>query len=195
MDSLLNPNIGYIALMASMLLTLMALLSPGTGVLEAGALVLLVFCGWLIYNLPTQLWALVLMLVGFVPLVLSTKRRWHYGYLIASIVCFLVGAAFIFKGESWVHPLLLLIVSALEGGAFWVVARKTLEAYLETPIQDLSRLIGTVGEARTDIYQEGAMFTNGELWSARSSSLIAKGKPVRVLDREGLILIVEEMKK
>jgi len=182
--------------MISIFLTLLTILSPGTGILELAALALLIFCGWLFYQLPTQLWALILMLLGFVPLVLSAKRHWQPVYLAASIAISLIGAAFIFKGESWypgAHPLLIIIVSILEGVTLWIIVRKTLEAQLRTPIQDLSQLIGAVGETRTDVHQEGTVFVNGEWWSARSSSFIPKGRPVRVISRDGLILLVEEI--
>lgn len=198
MDTLITPNVGYLVLMVSILMTLLAILSPGTGILEISALGLLLLCGWLIYQLPTQLWALALVLLGFVPLVLAAKRHWHPLYLAASIFIALLGAAFFFKGESWypgAHPLLIIIVTILEGGALWIIARKTLEAHQTTPVQDLSQLIGAVGETRTDVHQEGTIFVNGEWWSARSDTLIPKGRPVRVISREGLILLVEEISK
>jgi membrane-bound ClpP family serine protease len=49
-------------------------------------------------------------------------------------------------------------------------ARKTLESSSANTVQDLSQLIGAIGETRTNVHHEGTIFVNGELWSARSTS-------------------------
>ena len=56
-DFLLDPNVAYIVLMAGALLALLALATPGTGLLEIGALFL---------HCPGRIWSLypVLQLVG-----------------------------------------------------------------------------------------------------------------------------------
>ncbi len=197
MDILVNPNVGYLVLMVSMLITLLAILSPGTGILEITALTMMMLCGWFVVQLPTQLWALLLMLLGFVPLILAAKFNWQPLYLASSIIISLIGAAFFFKGENWypgAHPVLIIILSILDGSVFWYIARKTLEAHQQIPVQDLSQLIGAIGETRTNVHHEGTIFVNGELWSARSTSLIPNNRPVRVTGRDGLILLVEEIK-
>ena len=58
MDILLNPNVFYLLLVAGVLLAIMALFSPGTGVLELGAFFVLLLAGWGVYKLPIHLWAL-----------------------------------------------------------------------------------------------------------------------------------------
>jgi membrane-bound serine protease (ClpP class) len=67
-----------------------------------------------------------------------------------------------------------------------------VEATSARPTHDLSGLIGQVGEARTRVNEEGSVFVDGELWSARSEQPIPAGSPIRVLRREGFILIVEK---
>jgi membrane-bound serine protease (ClpP class) len=67
-----------------------------------------------------------------------------------------------------------------------------MEATTARPTHDLSGLIGQVGEARTRINDEGSVFVAGELWSARSDEPIPAGSSIRVLRREGFILVVEK---
>ena len=55
----------------------------------------------------------------------------------------------------------------------------------------LQALIGAIGEAKTDIHQEGSVYAGGEQWSARSDQPIPTGARVRVLEREGFTLKVE----
>jgi len=55
-------------------------------------------------------------------------------------------------------------------------------------------MVGQVGEAKTRIHSEGSVQVSGELWSARSEKPIPTGSAVRVLAREGFILLVEKVK-
>jgi membrane-bound ClpP family serine protease len=59
------------------------------------------------------------------------------------------------------------------------------------PRHDLAKIIGEIGEARTDIYNEGSVQIESELWSARSTVKISEGSKVRVVKRDGFILEVE----
>jgi membrane-bound serine protease (ClpP class) len=92
-----------------------------------------------------------------------------------------------------VHPLLAAVVSLALGGFFWIAARKVLEAELVRPRHDLSALIGMLGEAKSDILQEGSVYVSGELWTARSDTPIADGAPVQVVGREGFVLVVKPL--
>jgi len=56
-------------------------------------------------------------------------------------------------------------------------------------------MVGLVGVADNDIGTSGRVMVRGEYWSARSSSPIPAGTPVRVLAVENLTLMVEETKK
>ena len=54
-------------------------------------------------------------------------------------------------------------------------------------------MIGSVGEARTDIDLEGKVFVQGELWNAHSSAPVQMGEHVVVRKIEGLELEVEKV--
>ncbi|MFO3797593.1 MAG: NfeD family protein [Anaerolineales bacterium] len=43
------------------------------------------------------------------------------------------------------------------------------------------------------MYHEGTVYVHSELWSARSRKPIQAGRPVRVIGREGFVLLVEEL--
>jgi membrane-bound ClpP family serine protease len=53
--------------------------------------------------------------------------------------------------------------------------------------------VGTDGVAKTDLKPSGVVLAAGEQWTARSGSgaRIASGEPIRVIDQDGLTLIVE----
>ena len=194
MEFLMDPNIAYLILTAGFLLTILALLTPGTGLLEAGAVILLVLAGYTIYNLPLNLWALGLLLVGVVPFILAVRRSGRLAYLAVSLVALVIGSTFLFRGEGWqpaVNPLLALITSSLVVGFLWIATQKTLEADRMRPAHSLEPLIGTLGEAKTDIFEEGSVQLSSELWSAHSSQPIPAGAQVRIVGRNGFVLEVE----
>jgi len=197
-EILTNPNFAYIVLVGSVLLVSLALVNPGTGILELLGLVGLIFAGVEMYFNEINSWALVLLLFGVFPFMLAVRRLHKMRYLVIAIASFVIGSAFLFKGEGIgpaVNPFLALIVSVLAGGFMWIVVSKSVEASLVPPAQDLSRLIGDFGEAKTDVHKEGSVQVDGELWSARSHELIAMGSPIRVVSRDGFILQVEQVEE
>ncbi len=195
-DVLINPNIAYLLLVAGIMLATFAIFSPGTGVLEIGALISLVLAAWQIINLTINWWALAILLVGVFPFLLAVRFTQNRIYLIISITSAVVGSIFLFDlplpgFQPAVNPFLAIITSTLVIGFFWIIATKSLQAARMEPAQDLGSLIGMEGKARTDVSAEGSVFVDGELWSARSSEPIHSGTTIRVIDREGLVLIVE----
>ena len=196
MDLLLNPNIAYLLLTAGLLVMVLAVFSPGTGLLEIGALFLLLGAGYGVYYLPVNWWAFVVLLVGFVPFILAVRKSGRMLYLVISLLALVIGSAFLFQGQGWlpaVNPILATVVSALTVGYLWIGVRKALEAEKLRPAHSLEGLIGALGEAKTDIHDEGSVQVSSELWSARSQQPIPAGSSVRVIKREGFILEVEQV--
>lgn len=196
MDFLLDPNLAYLFLLGGFLLGMLALVTPGTGFFEIGALFCIALAGYAVYNLSVNLWALfflVLCLVSFIYAIQKPKRELFLGI---SILLLVIGSVFLFPREEGfgiaVNPLVALFASTLVAGFLWIAARNSIEAEFSKPAHDLNTLIGQVGEARTDIHDEGSVQVGMELWSARSVDLIPAGTPVRVVRREGFYVIVEK---
>lgn len=195
-DFLLDPNIAYVILVGAALLTMMAVLNPGTGLLEIFALFMWLISGYIIFNVPINFWALGLMLLGVVLFLLSLRKFKNLVYLGLSIAAVIVGSIFLFDQPGWqpaVNPVLAVIVSVLVAGFVWIVAQKALEADRMRPAHDLEALIGAIGEAETAIGDEGSVQVAGELWSAKSDQAIPEGSRVRVVGREGFFLKVEQV--
>jgi membrane-bound serine protease (ClpP class) len=195
-DFLLDPNVAYLIMVGAALLTMMAVLNPGTGVLEIVALFLWLISGYIIFNLPVNFWALGLMLLGVVLFLLSLRMIKNLVYLGLSIAAVILGSIFLFDQPGWqpaVNPVLAVIVSIFVAGFVWIVAQKALEADQMRPAHDLEALIGVIGEAVTAISDEGSVQVAGELWSAKSEQSISEGSQVRVVGREGFFLIVEQV--
>jgi membrane-bound ClpP family serine protease len=196
-EILMNPNVVYLILVLGFMLTIMALIAPGTGILELTAFFMLLIAGWSVYNLnmPINYWALAILLLGVIPFLVAVRRTKQPIYLVISIISLVIGSAYLFQGQYWwqpaINPFLALIVSVLAGGFLWFATTKALEAAQAPPTHDLTSLIGAEGEAKSDIHEEGSVQIAGELWTAQSEQLIPRGSRIRVIGREGFILHVE----
>lgn len=195
MDFLLDPNVAYLLVLGGVFLTLMAIATPGTGFFEIGAFFCLALAGYAIYNLSFNLWALIVIGLSIVPFVYAVQKPKREWMLALSIMLLVVGSVFMFArdgGLPAVNPLVAVTASALTAGFLWIAARKTMEAAFSRPAHDLDALIGQVGEAQTDIHEEGSVQVGGELWSARSETSIKEGDKVRVVRRDGFVIVVEK---
>ena len=195
MEILINPNVAYLLLIVGVVLAIMALFAPGTGVLEVGALFVLFLAGWDISQQALNLWALALLVLGVIPFIVAMRRSRNLAFLVIALVAFVIGSAYLFQGAVWwqpgVNPILAIIVSILASGYLWIAGTKVLETEKLKPRHDLAKLIGGVGEARTDIHSEGSVQLGSELWSARSEVPITSGSKVKIVKRDGFILEVE----
>jgi len=194
MDILLNPNIAYILLVLGSVLLLMAIVTPGTHFLEGGALIMLVLAGYEIYHLGFNLWAMIVLVLSLVPFVYAIQKPKRELILAFSLLGVIIGSVYLFPSSGWlpaVNPVVAVVVSALTAGFLWLVVRKSIQAHHARPLQDLSTLIGKTGEAKTPVRESGSVQVAGELWSARSEKSIPAGSRVRVVSREGFVLVVE----
>jgi membrane-bound serine protease (ClpP class) len=197
MDILLDPNIAYLLLVSGFILVIFAVITPGTGLLEIGALFVLVLAGWEIYHLPVNSWALIVLIIGVVPFLLALRRKGEMIYLAVAILALVIGSIFLFRGDEWwkpvVNPILATVVSLISGGSLWMMVRKILEAEASIPTHDRTEFLGMIGEAKTDIYQEGSVYVGGEEWTAWSEEPIPNASRVRIVGREGFVLEVERV--
>jgi membrane-bound serine protease (ClpP class) len=193
MNFLLDPNVAYLILVIGVLLGMLALFTPGTGILEIGALFAIFLAGYAMYNLPIRVWALILLAVGVVPFFFALRKYKQWYWLIPAIVSMVVGSVFLFKSETSltaINPYFATLVSIVSVVLMWFIGVKSIEALRLRPSQDLSRLVEETGEARTDILNEGTVYVGGEEWTARSEKRIPSGSKVKVVGREGLVLLV-----
>src|SRR5215210_759363 len=194
MDFLLDPNVAYLILLGGVLLAMLALAAPGTGLFEVGALFCIALAGYAVYNLSFNWWALILLALSVVPFIYAIQRPKRELYLGLSILLLVIGSIFIFPQNDGlaVNPFVAVLASGLVAGFLWIAVRKSLEAASVRPSHDLAGLVGQIGEARTKVDEDGSVQVAGELWSARSDKPIAAGTPIRVVRRDGFVLIVEK---
>ena len=196
MNTLVNANIAYLLLMFGSIFLMMAIVTPGTHLLEGGALLMLAAAGYEIYNLGFNWWALIILVLAHVPFVYSIRKSGREWALAVSLLALIVGSLYIFPGTGFlpaVNPVLAVVISLLSASFLWFVVRKGMQAFHARPLQDLQNLIGQTGQAKTElaILNGGSVQVASELWSARSEAPIPAGSRIHVVSREGFTLIVE----
>lgn len=193
-DAYLLANLLYLMIVAGIWLAALALVTPGTGLIELLAVAALAGGGAGLLLLPANGWAFVALVAGALMFALALTGRRPTAWLVGSALALSAGSVFLFRlepgGGPAVHPLLAALSTMGTLGFFWLVIRKAAEAQRIGPVFDPAAVLGQVGEARTALDPTGAVYVAGELWSARAAAPLAAGARVRVTKVEGLILEV-----
>ena len=90
MDFLLEPNIAYLILLGGVLLALLAIVTPGTGLFEVGAFFCLLLAGYAVYNLSFNWWALIILVLSIVPFIYAIQKPKREVYLGVSILLLVI---------------------------------------------------------------------------------------------------------
>lgn len=193
-DTYVLANLLYLMLVAGIWLAALALVTPGTGVIELLAVVALAGGGAGLLLLPANGWAFVVLVGGALMYGVALAGRRPTVWLLGSALALSAGSVFLFRvepgGGPAVHPLLAGLATVGTLGFFWLVIRKAAEAQGIGLVFNPNAVLGQVGEARTALDPTGAVYVGGELWSARSAAPVAPGDRVRVTKVDGLILEV-----
>lgn len=192
---LINPNIVYLLLVAGLLCLALALTTPGSGAPEVGAVVFLTLAVLGLFQLPTNIFGLALIVLSFILFMLDFQWTSHGALTVGGIVT-LVGGSLMLFGVSyesgrvsfWLIGLTVIVTVAF----FTFIVSAALATRHLPPKQNPDSVIGTVGEAKTDILNEGTVQVGNELWSAESDETIPAGTKVTIVQRNGLKLKVKK---
>jgi len=195
---LLDPNVGYLLLMAGVVLATLAVAAPGTGIPEVLALAFLGTAAYIAAKIGINWWALVILLAAIVPLVISIRKPKLGWLLILSLVGIVFGSAYLFPTLGLlpsVNLILVIVASVLVIGFIWFASRKVIQAAKVKPFHNPDKVIGMNGYTKTAVHDSGSVQVGSELYSARSEKEIPAGKWVVVTGRQGFTLLIEEDKK
>jgi membrane-bound serine protease (ClpP class) len=153
--------------------------------------------------LPLNVGGLLLLAIGVVLFALEMTIT-SYGLLtVGGLVAFVLGAFALWTGvetgelelQITVSPWIIAIVAAVGVVYVWVLIRAVLQMRRGGGLvanKPVAALVGGMATAQTLIAPTGIAYAGGESWSARSRDIdIGPGTPLRVVDVDGLELIVE----
>ena len=196
-----NPVVSSVFLILGLFLILIGIKTPGLGMEIAGVLSLgLSFLGY--GFIGVHIFGVLLLVLGFLFALAEIKANMGFLALIGSAMMIIGLVALIPSERLWISYYVLesivlysAIIGILSASVFLLIVYKVRQVYFKKPAMGPETLIGSVGVAYTDIDPEGEVRVRGEFWRARClREKVKKGSRVRVLNRKGLVLIVEEVK-
>jgi membrane-bound serine protease (ClpP class) len=192
-----DPEIAFSLLLLGVFGIIFELYNPGIGLAGILGAIALILGFYAMSVLPTN-WAgvaLVVLAVGLLVVDLQTAGLgvWTFG----GVVSLILGGTLLFSGaapELRLSPVAIGAAVLVTLVFFASVMTAALRVRLRRPITGEEAIVGTVGEAKTDIAPEGTVLTKGTLWRARTMETgIAAGSRVEVKATEGLVLLVEPL--
>jgi membrane-bound serine protease (ClpP class) len=192
-----NPEIAFFLITIGFFGLIFELYNPGIGLAGILGGVCLVLGFYALSVLPTNWAGVLLMVLAMIFFLIDLQAAGLGIWTVGGIASLVAGGVILFSNAA---PALQLspwaIVGAVAGTLLFFVSVMTaaLRVRLRRPITGEDALIGTIGEAKTDIAPEGTVMTRGTLWRARTmETAIGAGSKVRIMATEGLVLLVEPL--
>jgi len=190
----LGPEIVYIAALAGIWLTVTAVYVPGTGLLEATALIALALAGTGLVALQANAAGVMLLVLALACFLALIYFRRHWPLILAGAIFQVVGSVFLFSGAERISPLLIIFGNAAALAFHQIVLLPGLRIQDRAGRLDIDRLIGRDALVVTTIDPVGSVRLLGETWMAVADEVIEAGQWVRIVGREGLRLRVAPSK-
>ena len=193
LNTIADPNIAYLLMMAGLLGLYMEFAHPGVifpGV--AGAICLLLAFASL-QLLPINYAGLGLIILG-IGLLVGEAFAPSFGVLgVGGIISLTLGSFFLFDTEGSdliVDRSIIFTAVATLGSFVLVVSYLVFRSQQSKPTLGIAGLIGEIGEVRGKLSPSGKIFVHGEYWNAQADSEIDVGEKVEVVGIEGMVLKV-----
>jgi membrane-bound serine protease (ClpP class) len=190
-----DPEVAFFLLLLGTFGLIFELYNPGIGLAGILGVMALILGFYAMSVLPTN-WAGVALIALSVALLVVDLQTAGLGvWTFGGVVSLVLGGTILFSGASSDLKLSPVAIGAAVLATlvfFASVMTAALRVRLRRPITGEEAIVGTVGEAKTDIAPEGTVLTKGTLWRARTMETgIPAGSKVEVKATEGLVLLVE----
>jgi membrane-bound serine protease (ClpP class) len=192
-----DPTLAYLLFMVGFYGLILGLYSPGLGAEAVGGLMLLLgLVGLGVFGV--NMGGVLLVVAGLALLVAETQIPGFGAVGVAGLICIIIGGFLLFPEAwavqgDWLWKLyaVLILVPLVSGALFAFVAYKVLEARRRKPYQ--GELAGGAATSLQDMKpgEEGFVLLDGETWKARALTGVRKGARVRVVSKDGPVLLVE----
>jgi membrane-bound serine protease (ClpP class) len=190
-----TPEAAFFFLVIGLTIAVFEFYALGPGVAAGVAAVSLVLGGWGLVTLPTNWWALAIILAAFVLLVAAYQLGGLFGLTVLGAVILQLGGMFLIDGGGQIDPRWYFVLPSVLGVLFFfILAMPTVQrARLSTETIGRDSLIGETGVALVDFDPDGMVEVRGARWkgTAHREAGIAKGDPVEVTGVDGMFLEVD----
>jgi membrane-bound serine protease (ClpP class) len=198
---LTDPNVVYLVLVVGLWVGVTAAYVPGTGLIEGMAAIALVVAIVIMASLPTNWWAVLILVLGVLSFLLVPFLNARLAILAqGGLILQAIGGVFLFNGlpVSWLLIALTIGIALLyHNFGLLPLLHKAREQ--KALIDDNGQLVGAFGRVITVFTPTGASHVGtvnvrGEQWTAYSEKPLLAGDEIVVVERDGLQLFVEGLK-
>lgn len=191
----ISPEAAFFFVAIGLTIAVFEFYALGPGVAAGVAAVSLVLGGWGLVTLPTNWWAIALILLGFLMLVIAHQAGGVRALTLIGAAVLQIAGMFLIDGGGQIDPRWWLILPSVFGVLFFfLLAMPTVQrARLSTETIGRNRLVGETGVALVDFDPDGLVEVRGARWrgTAHREAGITVGDAVEVTGVDGLYLEVE----
>jgi membrane-bound serine protease (ClpP class) len=189
-----NPNVALILMMIGIYGLIFEFLSPGAVAPGLVGGISLLVALYALNLLPISYAGVALVLVG-IGLMVAEVHIGAFGVIgIGGIVAFVIGTIMMFPAETpglRLSMSVLAIVAIATLGFFSLVLTMLLRSRRRAIVSGAEALRGAEGETVSWQGTEGRVRIDGEIWRARGVGPLQPGARVKVVARDGLVVVVE----
>jgi membrane-bound serine protease (ClpP class) len=189
-----DPNVAFILMLIGVYGLIFEFLSPGAVAPGLTGAISLLVALYALNLLPINYAGAALVLLGL-GLMVAEAHIGAFGLLgVGGIIAFLIGAIMMFPpGIPGVglSPAVIVGAAVATAALFILVLAMLLRSRRRAVITGKEALLGAEGETVFWEGREGRIRVSGEIWRARASAPLTPGTKVKVVGRDGLVLVVE----
>lgn len=190
-----TPESAFFFLAIGLTIAVFEFYALGPGVAAGVAAISLILGGWGLLTLPTNWWAVALMLLGFVVLVSAYQRGGILAMTLIGAALLQLSGMFLIDGGGQIDPRWWLVLPTVLGVLFFfLLAMPTVQrARLSTETIGRNSLVGEPGIALVDFDPDGLVEVRGARWrgTAHREAGISAGDQIEVTGVDGLFLEVD----
>ena len=189
-----DPNVAFMLMLLGVYGLIFEFLNPGAVAPGLVGSISLLVALYALNLLPINYAGAALVLLG-IGLMVAEAHIGSFGVIgVAGIVAFVIGALLMFPSGAPGFTLSFSVVAAatiMTAALFLLVLTMLLRSRRRPVVTGKEGLLGAEGETVAWDGAEGRVRVHGEIWRARAPRPLPAGARIRVIDREGLVLVVE----
>ncbi len=189
-----DPNVAFILILVGVYGLIFEFLNPGTMVPGLIGTISLVVALYALNFLPIDYAGAGLVLLGAILMGVEAHVGAFGAIGIGGIAAFVIGAIMMFPSRVpglALSPWVIAEAVVLTAGLFLFVLGVLFRSRRRVVIAGMRALLGMEGEALSWRGRQGRIRIKGRTWRARAAAPLRPGTRVKVIDQDGLVLVVE----
>jgi membrane-bound serine protease (ClpP class) len=187
-----DPNLAFLFLSLGTLGIVYELANPGIGFGGIAGAIFLLLGFFALSVLPINLVGVLLLALAAGLFVAELFVPGVGVFAAGGVVALVLGALFLFDDASVrIDPVVVVPVALVVGGGSVVAGRLAWRARRAPSVSGVETLVGRRGTVRTADGVTGQVLLDGAWWRVRSHASLRPGQTVRIVELDGLELIVD----